>query len=135
MLDHAIIDRHDPKARATNKALHDYQERIDGDAELYELHDKRKHATTPEERKGLDAEIAEKRARHANETGLQGRIADPENPAKSVAATKRRKTAVEKRAEQNYEHRAEARTSSTPPKLVTSKAGADLLKKLKTSPQ
>jgi hypothetical protein len=41
--------------------------------------------------------------------------------------------AIEKKAEQNYEHRAEARTSATPPKLVVSRAGADLLKKLKAS--
>jgi hypothetical protein len=133
MLDHTTIDRYDPKARTTNKALRDYQERIEGDDELCDLHEKAKHAKTPEERKALNKEIAEKRAHHAKETGLNERIADPKNPTKSVAATKRRKTAVEKKAEQNYEHRAEAKTNSTPPKLVASSAGADLLKKLKAS--
>jgi hypothetical protein len=133
MFDHTMIDRYDPKARTTNKALQDYQGRVEGDAALSELHDKAKHARTPEERKAFNAQIAEKRARHARETGLSERIADPENPAKSIKATKRRKTAIEKKAEQNYEHRAEAGTSSTPPKLVASRAGADLLKKLKAS--
>jgi hypothetical protein len=131
MFDHTTIDRYDPKARTTNKALQDYQERIEGDDELCDLHKKAKHAKTPEERKALNKEIAEKRARHAKETGLNERITDPKNPTKSVAATKRRKTAVEKKAELNYERRAEARTSSTPPKLVASQASADLLKKLK----
>jgi hypothetical protein len=133
MFDHTTIDRYDPKARMTNKALQDYQGRVEDDDELSDLHDKAKHAKTPNERKAFNAQIAEKRARHAKETGLSERIADPENPAKSVKATKRRKTAIEKRSEQNYEHRAEARTSSTPPKLVASQAGADLLKKLKAS--
>ncbi len=130
MFDHTTIDRYDPKARTTNKALQDYQGRVEGDDELCDLHDKAKHAKTPEERKALQEQIAEKRARHAKETGLSERIADPENPAKSVSATKRRKTAIEKKAEQNYEHRAEAKNSATPPKLVTSQAGADLFKKL-----
>jgi hypothetical protein len=133
MFDHTTIDRYDAKARTTNKALQDYQERIEGDDELCDLHLKAKHAKTPEERKALNNEIAEKRARHAKETGLNERITDPKNPTKSVAATKRRKTAVENKAEQNYMHRAEATTSSTPPKLVASQAGADLLKKLKAS--
>jgi hypothetical protein len=132
-VDHTTIDRYDPKARTTNKALQDYQTRVEGDDDLCDLHDKAKHAKTPEERKAFNAQIAEKRARHAKETGLSERIADPENPAKSVAATKRRKTAIDKKAERNYEHRAEARTSMTPPKLVASQAGADLLKKLKAS--
>jgi hypothetical protein len=135
VLDHTIIDRHDPKARTTNKALQGYQERIEGDDDLCNLYDKAKHAKTPEQRKGINAQIAEKRKQHANDSGLTDRIADPQNPAKSVAAAKRRKTAIEKKAEQNYEHRAEARTSSTPPKLVASQAGTDLLKKLKASPQ
>jgi hypothetical protein len=133
MVDHTTIDRYDPKARTTNKALQDYQGRVESDDELSELHDKAKHAKTLDERKALNAQIAEKRARHAKETGLSERIVDPENPAKSVKATKRRKTAIEKRSEQNYEHRAEAGTSSTAPKLVASRAGADLLKKLKAS--
>jgi hypothetical protein len=130
MFDHTAIDRYDPKARVTNKALQHYQGRVEGDDELCELHDKAKHAKTPEERKAFNAQIAEKRARHAKETGLTERVTDPENPSKSVAATKRRIKAIDKRAEQNYEHRAEARTSATPPKLAASKAGADLLKKL-----
>jgi hypothetical protein len=100
LLDHAIIDRHDPKARLTNKALQDYQERIEGDDDLFALHDKRKHASTPEERKALDTEISVKRAQLAKEIGLDDRITDRQNPAKSVAATKRRKTAVEKKAEE-----------------------------------
>jgi hypothetical protein len=133
MFDHTTIDRYDPKARTTNKALQDYQGRVEGDDELSDLHDKARLAKTPEERKAFNAQIAEKRAGHAKETGLSERIADPENPAKSVIATKRRKTAIEKRSEQNYEHRAEAGTSWTPPKLVASRAGADLLKKLKAS--
>jgi hypothetical protein len=133
MFDHTTIDRYDPKARTTNKALKEYQGRVEGDDELSELHDKARHAKTPEERKALNKQIVEKRTRHAKETGLSERIADPENPAKSVAATKRRKTAIDKKAELNYENRAEAKTSSTPPRLVASRAGADLLKKLKAS--
>jgi hypothetical protein len=135
MFDHTTIDRYDPKARVTNKALQDYQGRVEGDDELSDLHDKAKHAKTPEERKAFNAQIAEKRARHAKETGLSERIADPENPAKSVAATKRRKTAIEKKAEQNYV----PNTSATPKAhaneaAAASKSRADLFKQL-TSPK
>jgi hypothetical protein len=49
MFDHTTIDRYDPKARVTNKALQDYQERIESDDELCDLHEKAKHAKTPEE--------------------------------------------------------------------------------------
>jgi hypothetical protein len=133
MFDHTTIDRYDPKARTTNKALQDYQERIEGDDELCDLHDMAKHSKTPEGRKAFNEQIAEKRSRHAKETGLTERITDPDNPSASVKATKRRKTAIEIKAEQHYEHRADARTSSTPPTLVASQAGADLLKKLKAS--
>jgi hypothetical protein len=135
MFDHTTIDRYDPKARTTNKALRDYQERIEGDDELRELHDKARHAKTPEVRKTINAEIAEKRAKLAKESGLADRIEDKGNHPKATVATKRRKTAVEKRAEQNYERRAEAKSALSPPELVASKAGADLLKKLKASPQ
>jgi hypothetical protein len=134
MFDHTTINRYDPKARVTATALQDYQERTEGDDELCELHDKARHAKTPEERKAINAEIAEKRAKLANGSGLADRIEDRDNHPKAKAATKRRKTAIEKRAEQNYERRAEAKSALTPPKLVASKAGADLLKKLKASP-
>ena len=134
MLDHATIDRRDPKARATNKALQDYQERIESDDELSDLSEKAREAKTPEARKMIDAQIAAKRARHAEETGLAGRIMDSTNHPKAVAATKRRKTAIEKRAEQNYQNCADAKHAGTPPTLVVSKAGSDLFKKLTTSP-
>jgi hypothetical protein len=134
MLDHAIIDRHDPKARVTNRALQDYQERIEGDDELCELHDKAREAKTPEERKAIIAQIAAKRAHHAEGTGLTGRITDPGGHPKAVAATKRRKTAIEKKAEQNYDRRADAKNATAPPKLVVSETGADLFKKLIAPP-
>jgi hypothetical protein len=130
MLDHTTIDRYDPKARTTNKALQDYQERIEGDDELCELHDKAKHAKTPEERNALKEQIAEKRARHAKETGLNGRITDPENPAKSVAATKRRKTAVERKAEEHYDRRPAATSSAAPTTQGSTKASVDMFKRL-----
>jgi hypothetical protein len=133
MFDHTTIDRYDPKARVTNKALQDYQGRIEGDDELSDLHEKAKHAKTPDERKAFNAQIAEKRARHAKETGLGERIADPENPAKSVAATKRRKTAIEKKAEENYEVRLKHNQSASAERSKPSKAGADLFKKLTSS--
>jgi hypothetical protein len=134
MLDHAIIDRHDPKARVTNRALQDYQQRIEGDDGLCALHEKRKHATTPEERKALDAEITAKRAQHAKETGLSDRIADRQNPAKSVAATTRRKTAIEKKAEESYDRRfAPANTKPVAETSKPNKADAHLFKKLTSS--
>jgi hypothetical protein len=135
MFDHTTIDRYDPKARVTNKALQDYQGRVEDDDELSELHDKAKHAKTPEERKAFNAQIAEKRARHAKETGLSERIADPENPAKSVAATKRRKTAIEKKAEQSYEARAGVKASVPPPEQKATQNGSALFKKLTASPK
>lgn len=134
MFDHTTIDRYDPKARVTNKALQDYQGRVEGDDELCELHDRAKHAKTPEERRAFNAQIAEKRARHAKETGLNERITDPENPAKSVAATKRRKTAIEKKAEQNYVPNTSAKPKAHANEAATaSKSRADLFKRL-TSP-
>ncbi len=133
MFDHTTIDRYDPKARATNKALQDYQERVEGDDELCDLHDKAKHAKTPEERKAFNAEIAEKRAQHAKETGLSERITDPENPAKSVAATKRRKTAIEKKAEEKYEHRAQHDGAAKPTDQKVTKGSSDMFKKLTAS--
>jgi len=135
MFDHTTIDRYDPKARTTNKALQDYQERVEGDDELCDLHDKAKHAKTPEERKALQEQIAEKRARHAKETGLSERIADPENPAKSVAARKRRKTAIEKKAEQNYVPNTAAKPRAQANEAATAtKSRSDLFKHL-TSPK
>jgi hypothetical protein len=135
MFDHTTIDRYDPKARTTNKALQDYQGRVEGDDELSELHDKAKHARTPEERKALNKQIAEKRMRHAKETGLSERIADPENPAKAVTATKRRKTAIEKKAEQGYEARADVKASAPPPEQKATQNGSALFKKLTVSPK
>jgi hypothetical protein len=135
MFDHTTIDRYDPKARVTNKALQDYQGRVEGDDELSDLHDKAKHARTPEERKALNKQIAEKRMRHAKETGLSERIADPENPAKSVAATKRRKTAIEKKAEQNYVPNTSAKPKAHANEAATAtKSRTDLFKQL-TSPK
>jgi hypothetical protein len=135
MFDHTTIDRYDPKARTTNKALQDYQGRVEGDEELSDLHDKAKHARTPEERKALNKQIAEKRTRHATETGLSERTADPENAAKSVAATKRRRTAIEKNAEQGYEARAGVKASAPPPKQNATQNGAALFSKLTASPK
>jgi hypothetical protein len=135
MFDHTTIERYDPKARTTNKALQDYQERVEGDDELCDLHDKAKHAKTPEERKAVQEQIAEKRARHAKETGLNERIADPENPAKSVAATKRRKTAIEKKAEENYAPNTAAKPKAQANEAATAtKSRSDLFKQL-TSPK
>lgn len=130
MLDHTIIDRHDPKARVTNTALQNYQQRIESDNELCALHDKRKHATTPGERKALDTEIAAKRASHAKETGLEERIADRNTPVKAVAATKRRKTAIEKKAEQLYDRRPALASSDAPTSQVSTKANTTMFKKL-----
>jgi hypothetical protein len=135
MFDHTTIDRYDPKARITNKALQEYQQRVEGDDELNDLHRKAKHAKTPEERKAFNAQITEKRSRHAKETGLSERIADPENPAKSVGATKRRKTAIEKKAEQNYVPNTSAKPKAQANKAATAtKSRADLFKQL-TSPK
>jgi hypothetical protein len=135
MVDHTTIDRYDPKARTTNKALQDYQTRVEGDDDLCDLHDKAKHAKTPEERKAFNAQIAEKRARHAKETGLSERIADPENPAKSVKATKRRKTAIEKKAEQNYVPNTSAKPKAHANEAATAtRSRSDLFKQL-TSPK
>jgi hypothetical protein len=135
MFDHATINRYDPKARVTATALQDYQKRIEGDDELCELHDKARHAKTPEERKAINAEIAEKRAKLAKGSGLADRIADPENPTKSVTATKHRKTAIEKKAEQGYEARAGVKASAPPPKQNATQNGAALFSKLTASPK
>jgi hypothetical protein len=133
MFDHTTIDRYDPKARTTNKALQDYQERVEGDDELCDLHDKAKHAKTPEERKALQEQITEKRAQHKKETGLNERTTDPENPAKSVAATKRRIKAIDKRAEDNYDVRLKHNQSAHAENSKPSHANADLFKKLTSS--
>ena len=124
------FDRYDPKARTTNKALQDYQKRVEGDDALCELHGRAKHAKTQEERSALKEQIAERRARHAKETGLSERITDPKNPAKSVAATKRRKTAVERKAEEHYDRRPAATSSAAPTTQGSTKANADMFKKL-----
>jgi hypothetical protein len=133
MLDHTIIDRHDPKARATNTAMQNYQERVQGDDDLCDLHDKAKHAKTPEERKAIQVQIVEKRAQHAKETGLNERVTDPENPAKSVAATKRRIKAIDKRAEDNYDVRLKHNQSARAENSKPNHANADLFKKLTSS--
>lgn len=132
MLDHAIIDRHDPKARVTNKTLQDYQKGIEGDEELAGLFDRRKHAKTAEDRKAIDDEIAARRARFESGSGLSERLGDKQVPAKANAAIRRRKTAIERRAEQNYGNRIDAQAS---PKLKSSEAGTDLFRKLTISPK
>lgn len=135
MFDHTTIDRYDPKARTTNKALQDYQERIEGDDELCDLHDKARHAKTPEERKAINAEIAEKRAKLAKQSGLVDRIVDKDNHPKAKTATKRRKTAIEKKAEQGYEARAGVKASAPPPKQNATQNGAALFSILTASPK
>ncbi|WP_375415457.1 hypothetical protein [uncultured Bradyrhizobium sp.] len=135
MLDHTIIDRHDPKARTTNKALQNYQKGLEGDEELSALHDRRKRAATVEDRKTIDAEIAAHRARHETNSGLRDRLDDKQVPAKANAAIRRRKTAIEKRLEQNYDSRADAKAARTEPKLKSSKPDENLFKKLTTSPK
>lgn len=133
MFDHTTIDRYDPKARTTNKALQHYQGRVEGDDELCELHDKAKRAKTPEERKALNARIAEKRAQHSKDTGLSERVTDPENPSKSVAATKRRIEAIDKRAAHNYDIRLKHNQSARAENSKPTHANADLFKKLTSS--
>jgi len=130
MLDHATIDRFDPKARQTNAALQDYQKRIEGDAELSELHHERRSAKTPEARKAIDAKITERRARHADESGVKGRITDPQGHPKAITATKRRKTAIEKKAEHVYDALPKSTATAQEIKPGRSKAGADLFKQL-----
>ncbi len=135
MFDHTTIDRYDKKARVTVNALQNYQERIEGDDELVELHDKAKHAKTPEERKAIQAEAEARRDTLAKASGLTERIEDNENHPKAKAATKRRKTAIEKKAEAKYEARADVKASSSPPALKANTAGADLYKKFTASPK
>jgi hypothetical protein len=134
MLDHTIIDRYDPKARQTNESLRKYQTDIEGDDELSSLHDQRKHAKTPDARRKIDEAIAKRREKHSKDSGVDGRSNDASVPGNAKAAINRRKTAIEKKAEQGYEARAEARTSHTPPVLAASKKNSDLFKKL-TSPK
>lgn len=135
MLDHAVIDRYDPKARATNRSLQQYQQAIEGDEQLASLHDQKKHATTPDARKAIDAEIAARRGALATQSGLSERLHDSTVPPKATAATTRRKTAIEKKAERSYEARAAVRHTTTPPPLKSSASGADLFKKLTASPK
>lgn len=127
MLDHATIDRFDPKARQTNTALQDYQKRIEGDVDLSALHQEKRSAKTPEARKAIDGKIAERRSRHADESGLNGRIADPQGHPKAVKATTRRKTAVEKKAEALYGPKQSATPTGAAAKT---KPKADLFKQL-----
>jgi hypothetical protein len=133
MLDHTIIDRHDPKARVTNRALQNYQGGIEGDDDLCDLYDKAKHAKTPEERTAINAQIVERRKQYAKDTGLSERIEDPQNPARSVAATERRKTAIEKKADGNYELRLKQNRSASAEHSKPTKADTDLFKKLTSS--
>jgi hypothetical protein len=133
MLDHTIIDRHDPKSRATNTAMQNYQERVEGDDELCDLHDKAVHAKTPDQRRAIQARIAEKRALHAKDTGLDERIADPKNPAKSVAAAKRRIKAIDKKAERNYNIRLKHNQSARAENSKPTSANVDLFKMLTSS--
>jgi hypothetical protein len=135
MLDHTIIDRHDPKARVTNKALQDYQEKIEGDDTLAQLHDKAKGAMTPEDRKAMQTEAAKRRSELAKESGISERIEDKSNHPKAKAATQRRKTAIEKRAEEKYEHRATAEGRAAPVVHTASKSNAELFRKLTQSPK
>ena len=135
MFDHTTIDRYDKKARVTVKALEDYQERIEGDDTLADLHDKAKHATTPEQRKAINAEAEKRRATLAKESSLTERIEDKNNHPKAKAATKRRKTAIEKKAEEKYERRATVEARSAPVSHTASKSNADLFKKLTQSPK
>jgi hypothetical protein len=135
MLDHTTIDRYDKKARVTNKALQDYQEKIENDDTVADLHDKVKEAKTPEERKAIKAEAEKRRAEIAKESGLSDRINDKDNHPKATAATQRRKTEIEKKAEAKYEARAEVKLSTTPPTLKANAAGADLYKKFTASPK
>lgn len=133
MLDHTIIDRYDPKARTTNRAMQEYQSRIEGDDDLCNLYDKARRATTTQQRKEINGQIVQKRMQHAKDTGLTERIADPHNPAKSVAATKRRKTSIEKKAEGNYDVRLKHNQSASAERSKPTKADADLFKKLTSS--
>ena len=135
MLDHTSIDRYDTKPRVTNKALQDYQEKIENDDTLVDFHDKAKAAKTPEEAKAIKAEAEKRRAEIANESGLSDRIADKDNHPRATAATQRRKTAIGKKAEAKYDARADIRASSTPPTLKANAAGADLYKKFTASPK
>ncbi|WP_375415454.1 hypothetical protein [uncultured Bradyrhizobium sp.] len=135
MLDHAIIDRHDPKARATNKALQDYQKGLEGDEELAALHDRRKRAATAEDRKAIDAEITSRRNKFESDSGLRDRLDDKQVSAKANAAIRRRKSAIEKRLEQNYDSRADVKVEQAKPKLKSSKPDENLFKKLTASPK
>jgi hypothetical protein len=135
MFDHTTIDRYDSKARVTNRALQDYQEQIEGDDTLADLHDKAKAAKTPEERKAIQTEAAKRRSELAKESGLTERLEDKSNHPKAKAATQRRKTAIEKKAEKKYEHRATAEGRAAPVAHTASKSNVDLFKKLTQSPK
>lgn len=134
MLDHTIIDRYDPKARRTNSSLQKYQQSIEGDGDLASLHDRRKHAKTPEDRRKIDGEIAKRRAKHCEESGLDGRMKDATVPPKASAAINRRKTAIEKKAEAAYDARPAPVASAAPTERKPSQKGSDLFKRL-TSPK
>jgi hypothetical protein len=130
MFDHTTIDRYDKKARVTNKALLNYQEKIEGDDTLADLHDKAIAAKTPEERNAVQAEAAKHREELAKESGLSERIEDRSNHPKAKSATKRRKTAIEKKAEEKYEQRAKHDGAAKLLKHEGTKANADMFKKL-----
>jgi hypothetical protein len=133
MFDHTTIDRYDKKARVSVNALQNYQERIEGDEDLAELHDKAKHAKSPEDRKAIQAEVDARRASHAKESDLTERIDDNENHPKAKAATKRRKTAIEKKAEERYDQRAKNDGAAKLTDHKNTRAGADMFKKLTAS--
>lgn len=130
IFDFAVIDRFDPKARQTNKALEDYQKALERDKELKRLHEERRQAKTAEERRRIDAEIEERRKRHAEETGLNDRINDPNNDARARAAAERRKRAIEKKAEAAYAPNTRPKQASEASDHKKTKANADLFKRL-----
>jgi hypothetical protein len=134
MADHATIDRYDPKARATNKAMQDYQKAIEGDEELHELREKRHAAKSVEDRKALDAEIAERLKHHAEKSGLKDRLNDPKLLPKAAAAVKRRQDAIEAKVAVSHSPNVKSQGELTAGKAASpDRAKADLFKAL-TSP-
>jgi len=110
--------------------LEEYQERIEGDERTSGLHDKARHAKTPEDRKAIQAEAETNAAPPSpRKGGLTERIEDKDNHPKAKAAIKRRKTAIEDRVERNVQLRATHNGATEVATSKPTKAGANLFKK------
>ena len=124
--DHAIIDKHDPKARESNEHLRAFRKGVQESQAFQDAKAELRNARTKEQKAAAWAKINKVAKDEADKHGVTKDMLDREKPHIAREALGRRKDATVKHEVES----AVGAKSDAKPDIAESKAGADLFKQM-----